>query len=250
MVYGECVDIPFPKIVPEADEKEINALTDIYAERVLSLAGKECITVHLMGEQTFCYSLINKLLRMGIKCIASTTYRDSTILPDGSKKDRFHFIRFRSYVWHAHPAALKSIKTFIRLQVLFVSLSAAGRLYYCRGLVPLWSGRRHYYCPTSVLLWPVLPWRSGDVRTARSGVFTVGVARLRIGRISWKSFAKIRKSSKSLIYQHLVLFRCFIAFPDFSQMAFSVGLRKSFAKIRWKAFFTSKWYVWESTGYK
>lgn len=98
MVYGECVDIPFPKIVPEADEKEINALTDIYAERVLSLAGKECITVHLMGEQTFCYSLINKLLRMGIKCIASTTYRDSTILPDGSKKDRFHFIRFRSYV--------------------------------------------------------------------------------------------------------------------------------------------------------
>ena len=91
-VYGECVDIPFPQIAPEADEKEINALADEYVGRVHEVAGNhDDVTVHIMGEQTFCFSIITKLLREGIRCVASTTKRNSPAEP-------FRFYAFRSYV--------------------------------------------------------------------------------------------------------------------------------------------------------
>lgn len=93
--YGECIDIPFPAVDPEADTDGINALTDEYLVKIMQ--SGEDLTVHIMGEQTFCYALISKLLKAGIPCIASSTARDVTILPDGSKQVRFHFARFREY---------------------------------------------------------------------------------------------------------------------------------------------------------
>lgn len=94
--YGECVDMPFPTVPPEFDETQIDHLAYAYALQIADM-GKD-ITVHIMGEQTLCFALINQLLRRGIPCIASCTERDVVILPDGSKQVRFHFARFRHYL--------------------------------------------------------------------------------------------------------------------------------------------------------
>lgn len=93
--FGECVDMPFPVVDPEAGTEEIQALAEDFMNRIIALDGE--LTVHIMGEQTFCYALISLLLKRGIRCIASCTSRDVTILPDGSKQVRFHFSRFRDY---------------------------------------------------------------------------------------------------------------------------------------------------------
>ncbi len=94
-MYGECRDIPFPPIPADWDSEQVEAHAKKYAAEIMDLDGD--ITVHIMGEQTFCFSLISMLLKNGIPCIASCTERDVTTLPDGSKQVRFHFARFRRY---------------------------------------------------------------------------------------------------------------------------------------------------------
>lgn len=93
--YGECIDLPFPNIPAEYDETEVDVIANRYLDKILSY-GRD-LTVHVMGEQTFCYALISRLLKHGITCIASCTARDVTMLQDGSKQARFHFTRFRKY---------------------------------------------------------------------------------------------------------------------------------------------------------
>ncbi len=93
--YGECRDIPFPQIPADFDAAEVENLAEKYAAEIMALGGEK--TVHIMGEQTFCFTLIARLLKAGIPCIASCTERDVTMLPDGSKQVRFHFARFRNY---------------------------------------------------------------------------------------------------------------------------------------------------------
>lgn len=95
IVYGECIDMPFPSIPPEYDDKQVTQLAEDYFEKIKSFGSD--LTVHIMGEQTFCYALISKLLNNGIECLAACSVRDVTILPDGSKQVRFHFSRFRNY---------------------------------------------------------------------------------------------------------------------------------------------------------
>ena len=95
--FGEIKDLPFPNIDENLDEAGIDALTDDYLEKIKELSGSEPCTVHIMGEMTFTYSLVNKLRAEGYTCIASTTKRDVEIMPDGSKQVKFHFCRFRKY---------------------------------------------------------------------------------------------------------------------------------------------------------
>lgn len=95
--YGECVDIPFPAIPAMADEQEILRLARDYADRIVPLKKVGEATVHVMGEQTFCFALIRILQDEGIRCIASCSERDVTMAADGSKQVRFHFARFREY---------------------------------------------------------------------------------------------------------------------------------------------------------
>ena len=95
--YGECIDIRFPNISPDAEEGEINKLVDTYLEKIKTYSAVGSITVHIMGEHTFCFSLISRMLKLGIRCIASCTSRDVSMEEDGSKQVRFHFSRFREY---------------------------------------------------------------------------------------------------------------------------------------------------------
>jgi hypothetical protein len=98
--YGQVVDLPFPVINPEADSSEIMHLAESFEVKVkqmLSNKNTELNAVHLMGELTFCFALVNRLQKVGITCLASTTSRLAVDFTDGTKTSRFDFIRFREY---------------------------------------------------------------------------------------------------------------------------------------------------------
>ncbi|MDR3245034.1 MAG: CRISPR-associated protein [Prevotellaceae bacterium] len=95
-VYGEIIDLPFPFVNPEGDEKYIQSLGDEYVEKIEQLAQGKNVTVHLMGELTLTYCLVNALTAKGIKCIASTTER-IVEEKDGAKISEFRFKQFRKY---------------------------------------------------------------------------------------------------------------------------------------------------------
>lgn len=93
-LYGEVQDMPFPNINPQWNLVDIETLAQQYFESIKKLNPQ---AVHIMGEMTFCYNLIQKLQEEGIKCIASTTERNVTTKSTGEKLVSFKFIRFRNY---------------------------------------------------------------------------------------------------------------------------------------------------------
>lgn len=95
--YGNIVDIPFPVIDEYATETEIKKRAEDYFATILEKGMPQELTVHIMGEQTFCYALISKLQREGIRCVASCTVRDTYVNEIGEKVSSFHFARYREY---------------------------------------------------------------------------------------------------------------------------------------------------------
>ena len=55
------------------------------------------VTIHIVGEPTLVFAIVTLLKNKGIRCMASTTKRESKELPDGKKLSEFKFIRFRDY---------------------------------------------------------------------------------------------------------------------------------------------------------
>lgn len=97
-LLGEIVDMPFPQIEESADENYISKLADEYLQKILLIAERENVVVHLMGEQTFAYSLVKRLKNRNINCVASTTKRIVNMDSSGQKKEViFQFERFRYY---------------------------------------------------------------------------------------------------------------------------------------------------------
>jgi hypothetical protein len=99
-MYGSIADLPFPTIDPQAETLDIDFLADKYEIKVRKLlAGqsREMKFIHIMGELTFCFALIMRLQKYGITCLSSTTTRQTTDHPDGSKTTKFGFVRFREY---------------------------------------------------------------------------------------------------------------------------------------------------------
>ena len=96
-VYGECVDLPFPNIVPSCDEAEIERLVGEYFDKIQSMGENRQLTVHVMGEFTFSCSMIDKLRNNGIRCIASCAERQVEIVDGSIKQVIFDFERFREY---------------------------------------------------------------------------------------------------------------------------------------------------------
>ena len=94
--YGTIEDIPFPTISPEACYEEMEEMTNNIVKNILKKAEKAVVTVHVMGEMTFTYALVNKLKAEGITCVASTTERIAEE-KDGVKTSEFKFVRFREY---------------------------------------------------------------------------------------------------------------------------------------------------------
>ena len=102
--YGRIVDMEFPAIDPECDERQIDALASNYASRIEAMDHDETVTVHVMGEMTFTLALVDKLTAAGIACVASTTRRNVVDNPDGTKTVRFDFVRFRPYQQWPQPS--------------------------------------------------------------------------------------------------------------------------------------------------
>lgn len=98
--YGNIIDYPFPSIDPNAESYEINFHAEMFQAKILQLLASESSglqAVHIMGELTFCFTLIARLQKIGITCLASTTKRETIKNPDGTKTVRFGFVRFREY---------------------------------------------------------------------------------------------------------------------------------------------------------
>lgn len=97
--YGKIVDMAFPPIDPELSDVDVNSLADEYQKNLLQLSmnKQEAVILHIMGEFTFTFALVNRLKSAGIRCVASTTRRNVTENPDGTKTTVFEFVRFREY---------------------------------------------------------------------------------------------------------------------------------------------------------
>ena len=97
--YGIVTDLSFPDISPLATEDEVCKLSDLYLKNILEklhLFPSENNAIHIMGEHTFTFSLINKLIKQNVTCVASTTVRKSIEIK-GKKITEFNFVKFREY---------------------------------------------------------------------------------------------------------------------------------------------------------
>lgn len=95
-LFGSIVDYPFPQIPPEWDSNDVDLLATQTFKEITSKYSLEDLTVHIMGEMTFCFALIKKLQKIGVRCIASTTQRTTTTQNNVIIK-QFSFVRFREY---------------------------------------------------------------------------------------------------------------------------------------------------------
>ncbi len=92
-LYHAVTDLPFPQIEPAISSDQLEMLVEEY-ELLVRKANPN--TVHIMGELTFTYRLVNRLKAIGIPCIASTTERKA-IIENNIKTSQFQFVQFRDY---------------------------------------------------------------------------------------------------------------------------------------------------------
>lgn len=95
--YGALEDMAFPPIDPEWEIAEVEQLAETYAEKISEHAKQRVVTVHLMGELTFCFALVRKLQERGVRCVASCAKRETKDMDGGAKLAVFKFVRFREY---------------------------------------------------------------------------------------------------------------------------------------------------------
>lgn len=93
--FGGVVDMPFPNIDPYATSEELRQLVAQYQQNITNLPNIKA--VHLMGEMTFTYQLVNSLQAIDLPCYASTTERTVLEEADGRKTVQFQFVQFRQY---------------------------------------------------------------------------------------------------------------------------------------------------------
>jgi predicted methyltransferase len=95
--FGSVMDMEFPAIDPEASEAMIVKIAEEYLQKIQALRNSYAsVVVHIMGEMTFCFTLINMLKKHDIPCVASTTRR-IVRMDNQTKVAEFRFVRFRYY---------------------------------------------------------------------------------------------------------------------------------------------------------
>lgn len=98
------LDIPFPDVAPDADEKTIKALAES------CVAGMPPETSHALvqGEFTLTVELVRRLQARGITCLAATSSREVDEDAAGRRTSTFTFVRFRAYPELAGNRAARS----------------------------------------------------------------------------------------------------------------------------------------------
>ena len=94
--YGEIVDMPFPNVPPSDTKAQVETLATKQVDEILKSAQDAVPTVHVMGEMSLTFRIVQKLKAQGIRCVCSTTQRIVTER-DGQKVTEFHFEHFREY---------------------------------------------------------------------------------------------------------------------------------------------------------
>lgn len=94
---GEIVDMEFPAVNPCATTIELDEVAQKLVDDIRERAGENNITVHVMGEMSLTYKVVQRLISWGIRCVCSTTQRIVTEDADGRKVTEFHFEQFRDY---------------------------------------------------------------------------------------------------------------------------------------------------------
>ena len=95
--FGEIQDLPFPQIAPDATEQNIQELAEQYFKNIKNIGTPQQVTVHVMGELTFCFALVQLLKQNGYTCVASTTQRLVQQVDNNTKQATFQFVKFRKY---------------------------------------------------------------------------------------------------------------------------------------------------------
>ncbi len=98
--YGEIVDIPFPRVLPDGDEDYIERLADESVNAILNVnASPKAVLVQ--GEYNLTYAVVRRLLKKGIRVVSACTDRDVIVKknPSGETmtESKFIFTRFRDY---------------------------------------------------------------------------------------------------------------------------------------------------------
>jgi len=101
--FSSVTDMLFPDIDTMLSSDGIKELALVYSEKISQImqqakntSPSEKHAVHIMGEFTFCFTLINLLKEKGILCVASTTKR-IVEMKEGKKISKFEFCSFRDY---------------------------------------------------------------------------------------------------------------------------------------------------------
>lgn len=101
--YAKVIDKAFPAVPPAATIAELEELLETELMEIFALiaehtpSGADYCDVHIMGEQSFCFNIIEALHEEGIRCYVSTSARISQELPNGEKLVKFNFVQFRPY---------------------------------------------------------------------------------------------------------------------------------------------------------
>ena len=78
-------------------KEDVENIANSEVRKIMDIANGYDAVVHLMGEQTLSFSLIMKLKGKGIRCVASTTERETWDSGGNKRVVAFEFVRFREY---------------------------------------------------------------------------------------------------------------------------------------------------------
>lgn len=99
--YGEVIDMRFPEVDPDASEIDLDCIACEIVDRIMLRSRRyggvaDEMTVHVMGEMTLTYRIVELLKEEGVLCLASTTRRN-VVEYDSGKTSMFEFRQFRRY---------------------------------------------------------------------------------------------------------------------------------------------------------
>ncbi len=94
--FGGIVDMPFPEINPDASLEEVQSLAQETFKKIKGMKLSN-LSVHVMGEFTFCYRLLHLFEKEGIASYSSTSKRISSTNSKGERLSQFVFQKFRPY---------------------------------------------------------------------------------------------------------------------------------------------------------
>ncbi|GIV28184.1 MAG: hypothetical protein KatS3mg027_1998 [Bacteroidia bacterium] len=95
--FHQIIDEPFPYINPHDPIDEIKKLAFSEFNKIHNKYNHSPYAMHIMGEHTYIFLLIQIFLKNHVPCFASTTHRIVTE-KNNIKQSTFQFIQFRPYI--------------------------------------------------------------------------------------------------------------------------------------------------------